>query len=350
MLLVHVLVGSETIGSANMRVPPDGYDTSIKPDGHVTVKYEDNEFYPAYRITYKCTNPDQLVNRQQNKKNNRHVRAPRRVVKQIYNDDDYNYHDCVVKEEIIEDTAHLPCFNGSRQLVGVSRRLNQSDGGSQCTDSVTLQSEQRLPPQAPNLSAPIRKALLVRDKVEGTINTHRGSTAIYQGDVTHQLLFEHYRLDDVLEYNYGNFKYGYRQFFGISIVGQSNKGGDGVKEKNNCVYSILCFRGAVALDGRIEPGDMILQVNDVNFENMSNDEAVRSSTGGGTKTWLVVAKCWDPNPKGYFTIPRTEPVRPIDPGAWVAHTAAVRGDPVARPPSSSTVECLITSTIPANEH
>lgn len=35
------------------------------------------------------------------------------------------------------------------------------------------------------------------------------------------------------------------------------------------------FRGAVALDGRIEPGDMILQVNDINFENMSNDQAVR---------------------------------------------------------------------------
>ena len=33
--------------------------------------------------------------------------------------------------------------------------------------------------------------------------------------------------------------------------------------------------GAVALDGRIEPGDMILQVNDTNFENMSNDDAVR---------------------------------------------------------------------------
>lgn len=38
---------------------------------------------------------------------------------------------------------------------------------------------------------------------------------------------------------------------------------------------IFHFRGAVALDGRIEPGDMILQVNDINFENMSNDEAVR---------------------------------------------------------------------------
>jgi len=37
-----------------------------------------------------------------------------------------------------------------------------------------------------------------------------------------------------------------------------------------CMYS-----GAVALDGRIEPGDMILEVNGVSFENLSNDEAVR---------------------------------------------------------------------------
>ena len=74
---------------------------------------------------------------------------------------------------------------------------------------------------------------------------------------------------------------------------------------------------------------MILQVNDINFENMSNDDAVRVlrdvvQKPGPVK--LVVAKCWDPNPKGYFTIPRTEPVRPIDPGAWVAHTAACRGE------------------------
>lgn len=32
--------------------------------------------------------------------------------------------------------------------------------------------------------------------------------------------------------------------------------------------------GAVALDGRIEPGDMILQVNDISFENFKNDQAV----------------------------------------------------------------------------
>lgn len=35
------------------------------------------------------------------------------------------------------------------------------------------------------------------------------------------------------------------------------------------------YSGAVSLDGRIEPGDMILEVNGVSFENLSNDEAVR---------------------------------------------------------------------------
>lgn len=110
-------------------------------------------------------------------------------------------------------------------------------------------------------------------------------------------------------------------FLGISIVGQSNRGGDG-----GIYVGSIMKGGAVALDGRIEPGDMILQVNEVNFENMTNDEAVRVlrevvQKPGPIK--LVVAKCWDPNPKGYFTIPRTEPVRPIDPGAWVAHTQAL---------------------------
>lgn len=114
-------------------------------------------------------------------------------------------------------------------------------------------------------------------------------------------------------------------FLGISIVGQSNRGGDG-----GIYVGSIMKGGAVALDGRIEPGDMILQVNDVNFENMTNDEAVRVlrevvQKPGPIK--LVVAKCWDPNPKGYFTIPRTEPVRPIDPGAWVAHTQALTSHP-----------------------
>jgi hypothetical protein len=41
---------------------------------------------------------------------------------------------------------------------------------------------------------------------------------------------------------------------------------------------------------------------------------------------LVIAKCWDPTPTKGYLMPKEEPVRPIDPGAWVAHTAAVRGE------------------------
>lgn len=85
---------------------------------------------------------------------------------------------------------------------------------------------------------------------------------------------------------------------GISIVGQSNERGDG-----GIYIGSIMKGGAVAADGRIEPGDMLLQVcwvgcgalsgrcpaaptlplnpfltlqvNDMNFENMSNDDAVR---------------------------------------------------------------------------
>nr|3CBZ_A Chain A, Dishevelled-2 [Homo sapiens] len=59
-------------------------------------------------------------------------------------------------------------------------------------------------------------------------------------------------------------------FLGISIVGQSNERGDG-----GIYIGSIMKGGAVAADGRIEPGDMLLQVNDMNFENMSNDDAVR---------------------------------------------------------------------------
>ncbi|XP_028966374.1 segment polarity protein dishevelled [Galendromus occidentalis] len=132
-------------------------------------------------------------------------------------------------------------------------------------------------------------------------------------------------------------------FLGISIVGQTNRGGDG-----GIYVGSIMKGGAVAQDGRIEPGDMILQVNDVNFDNMANDDAVkvlREAVQESGPVKLVVAKCWDPNPKGYFTIPRAEQVRPIDPGAWVAHTEAALGcnqlmgtnEIPLRPPSVSTI-------------
>ena len=119
-------------------------------------------------------------------------------------------------------------------------------------------------------------------------------------------------------------------FLGISIVGESNRDGQG--DCGIYVGSIM-KGGAVALDGRIDPGDMILQVNDMSFDNMTNDDAVRVlkdvvSSPGPIK--LVVAKHWPDTGHssargGLMTLPRSDPVRPIDPGAWVAHTAAVRG-------------------------
>ncbi|KAF5890522.1 segment polarity protein dishevelled DVL-3-like [Clarias magur] len=140
-------------------------------------------------------------------------------------------------------------------------------------------------------------------------------------------------------------------FLGISIVGQSNERGDG-----GIYIGSIMKGGAVAADGRIEPGDMLLQVNDINFENMCNDDAVRVLRDIVHKPGpvsLTVAKCWDPNPNNCFT-PRSEPIRPIDPAAWVSHTAAMTGiyPPYGMSPSMSTVTSTsssISSSIPETE-
>lgn len=108
-------------------------------------------------------------------------------------------------------------------------------------------------------------------------------------------------------------------FLGIATAGHPTQG---------IFVSRIMPGGAVALDGRIEKGDMILQVNDVNFQNITNDEAVQFLRDALEKPGpikIVIVKMWDSNPKGYLNIPRSEPVRPIDPGAWVAHTEAARG-------------------------
>ncbi|XP_073089093.1 segment polarity protein dishevelled homolog DVL-1 isoform X3 [Manis javanica] len=139
-------------------------------------------------------------------------------------------------------------------------------------------------------------------------------------------------------------------FLGISIVGQSNDRGDG-----GIYIGSIMKGGAVAADGRIEPGDMLLQVNEVNFENMSNDDAVRALREIVARTGpvsLTVAKCWDPTPRSYFTVPRADPVRPIDPATWLSHTVALTGAP-PRPgtsPCSSAVtrtsSSSLTSSVP----
>uniref|UniRef100_A0A8C7G2D5 Dishevelled segment polarity protein 2 n=1 Tax=Oncorhynchus kisutch TaxID=8019 RepID=A0A8C7G2D5_ONCKI len=125
-------------------------------------------------------------------------------------------------------------------------------------------------------------------------------------------------------------------FLGISIVGQSNERGDG-----GIYIGSIMKGGAVAADGRIEPGDMLLQVNDINFENMSNDDAVRVLRE-------IVHK------PGCVSDLRTsvhlhdEPIRPIDPAAWVSHSVALAG---AYPPytGSSALSTITTTSVTETE-
>ncbi|CDQ69022.1 unnamed protein product [Oncorhynchus mykiss] len=90
---------------------------------------------------------------------------------------------------------------------------------------------------------------------------------------------------------------------------------------------------------------------------MNNDDAVRVLRDIVHKPGpitLTVAKCWDPNPRSCFALPRSEPIRPIDPAAWVSHTAAMTGvyPAYGMSPSMSTVTSTsssIGSSVPETE-
>uniref|UniRef100_A0A8C2ZN92 Dishevelled segment polarity protein 1a n=1 Tax=Cyclopterus lumpus TaxID=8103 RepID=A0A8C2ZN92_CYCLU len=282
----------------------------------------------------------------------------------------------VVKEEISDDNAKLPCFNGRVVSWLVLAESGHSDGGSQCTES-----HPELPPplertggigdsRPPSFHA---NAVSSRDGLDTETGTesllsHRrerererarrrareteredsamgyDSASVMSSELESSSFVDSEEDEDSLLYplpfqssSFSSItdstmslniitvtlnmeKY---NFLGISIVGQSNDRGDG-----GIYIGSIMKGGAVAADGRIEPGDMLLQVNDVNFENMSNDDAVRILREIVSKTGpisLTVAKCWDPSPRSYFTIPRAEPVRPIDPAAWISHTTALTG-------------------------
>ncbi|KAL3861791.1 hypothetical protein ACJMK2_007812 [Sinanodonta woodiana] len=346
-------------------------------------------------------------------------------------DDDFG----VVKEEIIDENAHLPCFNGRVVSWLVPADSSTSDTQSQCTDSqagdVHVPTERvggigdsRPPSFHANASVASRddhcdtctetdSVLSSRRAPPPRINGHAKhdrhrdrrvhghsyeSSTVLSSDLETTTFFESEddtgsRFSSVTDTTTRSSKYGRQRkrrrkhrlpaisrassfssitdstmslniitvtlnmdtvnFLGISIVGQSNKGGDG-----GIYVGSIMKGGAVAQDGKVEPGDMILEVNGISFENMSNDDAVRTLREAVQKPGpitLVVAKCWDPNPKGYFTVPRQEPVRPIDPSAWVAHTTAMRAEYLSRgvpSPSLSNITSTsssLTSSIPESE-
>uniref|UniRef100_A0A8C2Q3K1 Dishevelled segment polarity protein 3a n=1 Tax=Cyprinus carpio TaxID=7962 RepID=A0A8C2Q3K1_CYPCA len=229
-------------------------------------------------------------------------------------DDDFG----VVKEEITDDNAKLPCYNG-RVICWVRTET--------CThpiyfSSVTEQSG----------SSRLMRRHRRRRRRPKAQQMERSSSFSSITDSTMSL--------NIITVTLNMEKY---NFLGISIVGQSNERGDG-----GIYIGSIMKGGAVAADGRIEPGDMLLQVNDINFENMCNDDAVRVLREIVHKPGpvsLTVAKCWDPNPNSCFALPRSEPIRPIDPAAWVSHTAAMTGvyPPYGMSPSMSTVTSTSSS-------
>ncbi|CAB1329877.1 unnamed protein product, partial [Coregonus sp. 'balchen'] len=279
----------------------------------------------------------------------------------------------VVKEEISDDNAKLPCFNGRVVSWLVLAESSHSDGGSQCTES----HPELLPPlertggigdsrppsfhrdgldtetgtesllshrrerererarrraretEIPRINGHSKSERTARDSAMGydsasVMSSELESSSFVDSeedeDASRAELVLSADAQTQTPQTEAQKKY---NFLGISIVGQSNDRGDG-----GIYIGSIMKGGAVAADGRIEPGDMLLQVNDVNFENMSNDDAVRILREIVSKTGpisLTVAKCWDPSPRSYFTIPRAEPVRPIDPAAWISHTTALTG-------------------------
>uniref|UniRef100_A0A4W5KTZ6 Dishevelled segment polarity protein 3 n=1 Tax=Hucho hucho TaxID=62062 RepID=A0A4W5KTZ6_9TELE len=262
-------------------------------------------------------------------------------------DDDFG----VVKEEISDDNAKLPCFNGRvvSWVSNCSSCLSPSSPMPSLNSTAVQCFSLSFQPQ-PGFSLSLHLSLGLSFSLSLSpelyhrcdVITRRFSGSTEQS-TSSRLMRRHRRrrkpkaprmersssfssvTDSTMSLNIITVTLNMEKynFLGISIVGQSNEKGDG-----GIYIGSIMKGGAVAADGRIEPGDMLLQVNDINFENMSNDDAVRvlreivHKPGPIT---LTVAKCWDPNPRGCFTLPRSEPIRPIDPAAWVSHTAAMTG-------------------------
>lgn len=85
---------------------------------------------------------------------------------------------------------------------------------------------------------------------------------------------------------------------------------------------------AVALDGRIKHGDKLIQVNDYNLEELSNEEAVRVLKDAVIKRGplkLVVARSVETNEEDVRDgiVSPQEAIHPIDTAAWVAHAQAI---------------------------
>uniref|UniRef100_A0A8C4ZJL1 Dishevelled segment polarity protein 2 n=1 Tax=Gadus morhua TaxID=8049 RepID=A0A8C4ZJL1_GADMO len=295
----------------------------------------------------------------------------------------------VVKEEISDESAKLPCFNG-RVVPNAAGSVETLDDQTETESVVSFRRER--PRHRDPLLEPHGPRMNGQSRLERHLAGYESSTTVMSSELdttsfcdsedddtmsrfsstteqstASRLLKRHRRrrkqrpprlerassfssvTDSTMSLNIITVTLNMEKynFLGISIVGQSNERGDG-----GIYIGSIMKGGAVAADGRIEPGDMLLQVNDINFENMSNDDAVRVLREIVHKPGpiiLTVAKCWDPSPQGYFTLPRNEPIRPIDPAAWVSHSVALTGAYPPYPGSSSLSTITSSSSVTETE-
>lgn len=133
-----------------------------------------------------------------------------------------------------------------------------------------------------------------------------------------------------------------KNFLGLTISGRSN-------DVDGGIYVAEVMKNSVVdQDGRVEPGDMLLQVNDINLEDMTFEDGVavlREAVGFRGPLKLVFAKCYEEERN---LVSREEAVHPIDTAAWVAHTAALTMPDLQTRPNSTTSSpsfgsCLIDS-------
>ncbi|OAF69165.1 hypothetical protein A3Q56_03076 [Intoshia linei] len=133
------------------------------------------------------------------------------------------------------------------------------------------------------------------------------------------------------------------KFLGISIVGQSDEHSDG-----GIYVGSIRKDGAVYKNGRIDPGDMILEVNNIYFGNINNNKAVnylREAVEKGGKLTLMVAKCWN---DGAVDFSQSEQMDDeIETSAWTQQSRILKNKRHSISLKSSTAS--LTSSLPETD-
>ena len=126
---------------------------------------------------------------------------------------------------------------------------------------------------------------------------------------------------------------------GITVVGHS------IKKLGDCGIFVGCVKrgGAAAINGQIEPGDLILEVNGIDLESLSNEQAVRvlrEELAKGGIVQLLIVKCWnlksDDNIENVVEEPVYERIETLNPsGSFKSHVPSTAARRTSHQPGKS---------------